>query len=139
MPIQILERDVTKDELQHVHEGFDAHQREYGVPVEKQQRYGFVAMDGGRFIGCSSGLQHHVWFYLTDLWLEKSYRRKGLGSALLHNLEIRIAAADVKYIYTWTASYEAPPFYQKQGYTVFCTLEDYYQGGHGRLGFRKTL
>ena len=39
----------------------------------------------------------------------------------------------------WTAGYEAAPFYQKQGYTIFCEFEDYYPTGHSRIGLRKHL
>ena len=35
---------------------FDEHELEFGNPPEKQERFGFVAKDNGRFVGASSGL-----------------------------------------------------------------------------------
>ncbi len=42
-------------------------------------------------------------------------------------------------MWTWTAGYEAPGFYLKHGYEVFCEMPDYYSSGHSRIGLRKAL
>jgi ribosomal protein S18 acetylase RimI-like enzyme len=137
--IELIERDITITELARIHAGFEENRVEHGNPASSQERHGVVAMAGERFIGAISGLKYHQWFYITDLWLEKDYRRQGLGSALLQKLEARVAALGVKNIYTWTAGFEAPEFYKTHGYGVFCELENYYSTGHGRIGVRKAL
>lgn len=71
--------------------------------------------------------------------MDRPYRKQGLGRELLRKLEAKIVAEKVGHIYTWTASYEAPKFYQKLGYTVFCELKDYYPDGHSRMGLSKNL
>ncbi|MGQ0527947.1 MAG: GNAT family N-acetyltransferase [Alphaproteobacteria bacterium] len=139
MTVKIIERDVSKAELQKMLDDFNVLQLHHGVPVLEQERCGFVAEDHGKFVGLASGLIHHHWFYLTDLWLEKPYRRQGWGSVLLTQLEEKIKIKGVNHIYTWTASYEAPPFYKNCGYEIFCELENYYPNGHHRIGLRKTL
>jgi len=139
MSISILERDMTDAEYARELEGFREHALEYGIPDLPETRYGFVAIDGETFIGAVSGLQYGQWFYLSDLWLEKPYRKQGYGAELLRNMEEKAKRQGVKQIWTWTAGYEAAPFYQKQGYTIFCEFEDYYPTGHSRVGLRKQL
>jgi ribosomal protein S18 acetylase RimI-like enzyme len=137
--IKIIERDISSAELAEMQAGFEQHQLEYSVPIKTPQRYTTVATSNEKFIGCASGLQYHEWLYLTDLWLEKSFRKQGLGGALLEKLESRLLLSGVKQIYTWTAGYEAPGFYKKHGYTVFCELENYYPTGDSCVGLRKIL
>ena len=137
--MHLIEREATQVELAHMHEGFKEYQAEQGNSSPEQRRHTFVAMDGECFIGCASGLTDNKWFYLSDLWIEKAYRRQGLGKALLEKLERRISQDGILNIYTWTAEFEAPLFYQKQGYTIFVNLENYFATGHSRIGLRKTL
>lgn len=143
--IRFLERDLTEAEFARVNAGFDEHTIEHGNPVEVQERFGFVIIYGETFVGAATGLAYkgdgtyNNWFYLSDLFIQKPYRGRGLGALVLGQLEARVAALGIRNVWTWTAGYEAPGFYKKQGYEVFCELEDWYVTGHGRVGLRKTL
>jgi GNAT superfamily N-acetyltransferase len=143
--ISIVEREMTETEFARMNSGFDEHTIEHGNPIETSERFGFVVMDGEMFVGCSSGLAYRNdngysnWFFITDLFIERTYRKQGLGAAALRKLEERVRTLSIKNIWTWTAAYEAPGFYKKQGYEVFCELEDWYSSGHSRVGLRKAL
>jgi GNAT superfamily N-acetyltransferase len=143
--ITIAERIMTDEELARMKAGFDEHAVEHGNPADKSERFGFVATDGEKFVGCSSGLAYKKnvgyanWFYITDLFVEKTCRGGGLGSELLRKLEERVALLGIGNIWTWTAGYEAPGFYKKHGYEVFCEMDDWYSSGHSRVGLRKAL
>jgi len=139
MPVLIIERDITKPELERMKAGFDEHALEHNIQPHEAIRYGYAAMNNENFIGCISGLTDYNWFHITDLWLEKEYRNQGLGKTLIEKLEARVLKAGIDKIYTWTAGYQAPPFYKKQGYEVFCELENYFPTGDSRVGLRKTL
>lgn len=76
---------------------------------------------------------------MTDLFVVKEYRHRGLGTTLLRNIEQDISALGVNNIWTWTAGYEAPRFYKKMGYKVFTEMEKWYSDGSSRIGFRKEL
>lgn len=136
---------MTSEEFQRMKLGFDEHTLDNAVEIQSADRFGFVAMDGNTFIGCSSGLaykngvNYSGWFYLTDLFVEKPYRSQGVGGKLLRLLEEQIPSIGVKHIWTWTAGYEAPTFYRKQGYQVFAEMENWYSDGSSRVGFRKDL
>ena len=143
--INILNREMTAPEFERMKRGFDAHTLEQQVEIQTSDRFGFVAVDGETFIGCSSGLAYKNgelysgWFYLTDLFVEKAYRSQGLGAKLLKALEEQIASIGVHSIWTWTAGYEAPQFYIKQGYAVLAEMEDWYSDGSSRVGLKKKL
>ena len=143
--ISIVEREMTATELDQMNAGFDENSVDHDVAVQTSERFGYVAVDGDQFIGCSSGLAYKNgdafsgWFYLTDLYVEKVFRKLGLGAKLLRALEETIAAHGVTKIWTWTAGYEAPGFYKKQGYEVFAELEGWYSDGSNRVGLRKVL
>lgn len=143
--LRIIEREMTDVEFARMNAGFDEHTVEHGGRVEVSERFGFVAMDGPAFVGCSSGLAYRSdagysrWFYLSDLFVEQPCRGQGLGAALLTALEERVAPLGVEEIWTWTAGYEAPGFYTRMGYRVFAEMERWYPGGESRFGFRKTL
>ena len=136
---------MTDAEFARMNASFDEHTVEHNNPIQTQERYGFVVMKGERFIGCASGLaykngsDYNGWFYLTDLFIEKDYRGRGLGSAILAKLEEKAAALGVTRIWTMTAGYEAPGFYKKQGYSVIFEHENWYSTGHSQVGLRKTL
>ncbi len=143
--VRIVERDMTAAELKRMSAGFDEHTVENGVEIQSSKRIGFVALDGENFIGCASGLaykngsEYSGWFYLTDLFVEKAYRLQGLGSRLLKALEEKIRHYGINKIWTWTAGYEGPEFYKRQGYKVFAEMENWYSGGHSRIGVRKEI
>lgn len=138
-------RDMTKSEFKREQSAFDEHGMEFGNPPDKQERLGFVATDNGKFIGCSSGLaqkgndQYSKYFYLSDLLVEKEYRKLGYGKKLLNLLEEKIKSMGIKYIWTWTAEYEAETFYLKQGYEVFVKFDNFFPSGHARVGLIKKL
>lgn len=139
--IDFIERDITSVELAQMNAGFDLHATEHGNPPVPSKRYGFVVMDGETFVGCASGLtnDNYQWFYLTDLFIEETYRGRGLGAGILQRLEERLIEAGIKNIWTWTAGYEAPGFYKSQGYTVFAEMENWYVTGDSRIGVWKAL
>ena len=144
--ISIVNREMTSKELARMNTGFDEHSIENNVAVQQSKRFGFVALDDNNtFIGCSSGLAHKNgeqysgWFYLTDLFVEKDYRSKGLGTKLLISLEQEIASIGVKQIYLWTSGAEAIRFYKRHEYSIFAEMEDWYSDGSSRVGLRKHL
>ena len=143
--IILTERELTSEEFQRMKRGFDEHAIEQGVKVQKADRFTFVSEREGKFIGTASGLaykngdEYSGWFYLTDLFLEKEYRRQGLGAQLLSRMEAKLKEHHIQNIWTWTAGYEAPGFYKRQGYHVFAEMEDWYSDGNSRVGLRKKL
>jgi len=139
--IEIIEREMTDSELKQMNDGFDQHMKDFGNQPLKDERYTFIVLDNEYFVGCASGLMNDnkEWFYLTDLFIKKNYRRNGLGADVLARLEEKVAKAGAKHIWTWTAGYEGPEFYLHQGYKIFTEMKQWYPSGHSRIGFFKDL
>src|SRR3989344_2870328 len=145
MAITIKFRSMTDKEYKREQAAFDEHSLEFGNPPDLQERFGFVATDDGKFVGASSGLvqknnsQYGRYFYLSDLLVEKEYRKKGYGEKLLKLLENKMQLSGVEYFWTWTAGYEAASLYLKQGYKIFTRFEKFYLSGHARVGLIKKI
>ncbi len=143
--LQFVEREMTDAEYARENAGFDEHTLDHGNPIQTSERFTVVVLDGETFIGCASGLaykngdDYNGWFYLSDLFVEKTYRHQGVGAALLNRLETRVAALGIQHIWTMTAGYEAPGFYRKQGYRVIFEHENWYANGHSQVGLQKRL
>ena len=143
--IVFTEREMTPSELDRMRQGFDENSIANGVIPQDSQRFGYVVMDGEKFIGCVSGLAYkngeyfNSWCYLTDLFVEKANRRQGIGAKLLGKLEKTVSQHGIDKIWTWTAGYEGPQFYIQQGYEIFAELENWYSSGDSRIGLRKKL
>ncbi|OGD67930.1 hypothetical protein A3F08_03540 [Candidatus Berkelbacteria bacterium RIFCSPHIGHO2_12_FULL_36_9] len=139
--IRFIEREITDSEFKLMKKGFDQHSKKFGNPPLRQKRYSVVVLDNSKFVGCATGLinDNKEWLFLTDLFIEKKYRKRGLGKEVLKRLEKKAAKVGIKHIWTWTAGFEAPKFYIKQGYKIFTEMKDYYKSGHSRIGLMKDI
>lgn len=145
MSLVFEERDMHDEEFRRMNEGFEEHAAQHGQDGENHERYGLVAVDDGRFVGCSSGLAYRYgsilgsWFTLTDLWVEPDYRRKGIATELICRLEARLINLGLKNILLWTSGFEARLFYESRGYICFLDCRGWHPNGDSRLGYRKGL
>ena len=136
---------MTSEEYKRELEAFAENDLEHNIPAESQERFGFVCVLEGNYIGSSSGLAsknsygYNNYFYLSDLLVEKEYRKKGIGTNLLNLLETELRKKGIKYIWTWTTEYEGKEFYINRGYFQFCEFKEFYFTGHSKIGFIKNL
>jgi len=72
------------------------------------------------------------------VWVDEKFRRQRLGTQLVRAMESEALQRGCHAAYLDTFSYQAKPFYEKLGYEVFGTLDDY-PLGHQRFYMRKTL
>ena len=112
--MKFTNRNVTKEELKNIYDDFRGIESRYGVPEASQVRYNVTVEENDKLIGMASGLTNHKWFNLTDLWIHEKYRKQGLGSKILKQLEEDIKSKGVKHIYTWTTGFDKNDiFYEK--------------------------
>ncbi len=143
--ISIVNRALTSEEMEHVNTGFEELSKEEGIELESTERLSFVALNGDRLIGCSSGLAHingekySGWFFLSDLFIEKEFRNQGIGSDLLIKLEEKIRTAGVQNIWLRTSGDPTLKFYSRHGYKPFAEMENWYSDGSSRIGLKKTI
>ena len=94
--------------------------------------------DEGGVVGVALGEAGRGWLHVSAVWVAEEFRRQRLGARLLEALESEARRLGCRRAYPDTFSYQARPFYEKRGYQVFGTLDDY-PLGHQRFFMRKLL
>ena len=117
--------ELTKEEASYIGEKIneivpretDADKEEFVLKIENE--------DGEIIGGCIAEAYEYHWsrMFLNTLWVDERWRRHGIGSVLLREVERIAREKGCRVVTLGTASYMARPFYEKHGYTVFTTLE----------------
>jgi GNAT superfamily N-acetyltransferase len=81
-------------------------------------------MVGGLFAATWLG-----WLAVQAVWLPDDLRGRGHGSTLLELAEKEGLRRGCKQAFLETLSFQALPFYEKRGYTIFSQLKDFPPGG----------
>jgi GNAT superfamily N-acetyltransferase len=84
--------------------------------------------DEDKLIGGASGWFQFSWYYLDQIWIQKDYRKSGVGSELIKRIEQICRKKDCIGIKTETWSFQARGFYEKQGFEVYAELKDFPPG-----------
>jgi uncharacterized protein (DUF924 family)/GNAT superfamily N-acetyltransferase len=98
----------------------------------------FLRSARGEWLGGLLGNIWGGWLHVTHLWVASPERRHGNGTRLLQAAETYAIERGCLAATLETHSYEARPFYEKIGYQLFATLEDY-PPGHSKFFLRKQL
>jgi GNAT superfamily N-acetyltransferase len=84
--------------------------------------------ESGRIVGGLIGIIKWRWLYVAKLWVDESARGQKAGSRLMAAAEEFAKRHGATNAYLDTFGYQARPFYEKLGYTVFGTLEGFPPG-----------
>jgi GNAT superfamily N-acetyltransferase len=106
---------------------------ELGRPIRVFIRDQADKVVGGVIGNCFGG-----WMYISLLWVEKSLRNLGYGTRLMQLAEAEAIQMGCNHAHLDTYSFEARPFYEKHGYELFATLEDY-PPGHSKYFLKKGM
>lgn len=98
----------------------------------------FIRNKENRVVGGATGQVFGGWLYISLLWVEESVRSRGHGTRLLRTIENEAIKLGCRYAHLDTYSFEAKPFYEKHGYTLFATLDNYPKG-HSKHFLKKAL
>lgn len=100
---------------------------------------GVLAHDNsGRLVGGIFAYINWNWISINLVWVASELRGTGFGSRLLDAVESEGLARGCRWAHLDTMSYQARPFYERKGYEVFATLDDYPEGGQ-RYFMKKKL
>jgi GNAT superfamily N-acetyltransferase len=78
------------------------------------------------------------WLYVDLMWIRDDLRNRGYGRRLLTLTEEEARRRGAKHAYLDTFSFQAPGFYERLGYRIFGTLQDF-PAGHQRYYMTKEL
>ncbi len=76
--------------------------------------------------------------WLHVLWVDERYRRQGFASALIRKAERTAREKNCCLSIVGSFDFQAKPFYEKHGYTVYGVVEDWPKG-HCNYALRKQL
>lgn len=92
----------------------------------------------GEIVGGVIGATYWDWLYINLMWVREDLRGQGYGRELLFKAEAEARQRGAQHAYLDTFSFQAPDFYEKQGYQEFGKLTDFPKG-HTRHFLTKAL
>lgn len=99
----------------------------------------FVLYDADdAIVGGVIGATYWDWLYVDLIWVKEELRHQGHGRDLLTHAEEEARHRGAANAYLDTFSFQAPAFYERLGYEVFGTLDDF-PPGHRRYFMQKAL
>lgn len=118
---QFVIRPAGEAEQEAVHAGLRAYNRQY---VPDTEDLSLAVTDGaGRVIAGCTAFRMGELAMLDALWVAEDHRGAGLGACLLEQLEETAARQGARRLELNTFAFQAPGFYEKQGYRRFGAVE----------------
>lgn len=121
-----------------VNEGLDRFNLRFAPAEQYRPLNVFLRDDDGKILGGLLGETYWTWLHVGVLWVDDAVRKGGHGSRLMAEAEAEARRRGCRHAYLDTLSFQALPFYQRLGYTVFGTLDDLPEG-HQRYFLQKAL
>lgn len=138
MQIQIT-NTVTEDDQNTLLTGL----RAYNLQFLKTTNFGDLAVywrDEHQVIqGGLIGKIKGEWLCIEFLWMHESLRKGGYGTKLMQAAERAACERGCRHALVDTMSFQALPFYQKNGYQLQLTLENFPEPGSARHYLSKTF
>ena len=94
--------------------------------------------DNGPVAGGLWGYTSFGWLHVQMLFVPPPLRGLGVGTALMASAEAEARGRGCRGAHVDTFSFQAAPFYERLGFTLFGKLDDC-PPGHARLYFRKRF
>ena len=94
--------------------------------------------ESGKKLAGLTGETFGNWLCIKYLYVEENLRGKGIGSRIIEAAEKEAKSRGCKYAFVDTFSFQAPGFYEKQGYKEVFALTDYPYTG-ARYYYTKAL
>ncbi|WP_312480547.1 GNAT family N-acetyltransferase [Kosakonia cowanii] len=88
--------------------------------------------EAGAMIGGLIGTQKGLWLCIDFLWVSEEARGARLGSTLIRTAEEQAQRMGCRHAQVDTVSFQALPFYLKQGYELKLSLPDFPEEGMQR-------
>ena len=138
MKIEVKEQ-ITPEDQEELLDGLRAFNRQF-IDISDWYSLGVYARDeNGVMTGGLIGKRKGDWLCIDFLWVSESTRGTGLGSELIRTAEARILEWGCRHMLVDTASFQALPFYQKCGFTLHNSIQDFPYQGMQRHYLTKSL
>lgn len=91
-----------------------------------------------KIIGGIDGMTGLGWLHIASFWVANNIRGSGYGKKLIAAMEMEAISRGCHGAYVFTYDFQALPFYQKVGYSIYGQLEDF-PVNHTRYFLQKKL
>ena len=98
----------------------------------------FVKNRRGEVMGGLLGGIWGGWLHITYLWVDETVRGRDLGTQMMDQAEAFARERKCHAMMLDTHSFQARPFYERRGFEVFATLDDWPKG-HKKFFLKKKL
>lgn len=139
MSINIVVDTAPKEQdVNTVFDGLKVYNDLFVKHVEKKE-LGIFLKDDDKTVGGIVAYYYAQWMYIDTHWVHAQYRVKGYGKKLIIQAEAKAKELGVKTILVDTFSFQAPEFYEKNGYEKWTKLKDNPVKGMTRYYYKKQL
>jgi len=132
------EPEASEADSTFVRQGLRRYNKQFAEDDAFQPLNLFLRREDGSIAGGLLGDMYWGWLSINILWIDESLRRQGYGERLIRMAEEQALKKGCQAVHLDTMSFQARPFYEKLGYTVFGVLEDL-PPGHQRIFMWKKL
>ena len=133
-----VEEAPRSEDLQVLSHGLTTHALPHTQVPGFQPLGAFLRDEHGTLVGGVWGHINWNWLSVGLVWVSEALRGSGYGRQLMAALEHAARQRGCQYAHLDTFSFQARPFYEDLGYTVFGTLDDY-PPGYQRFFMKKAL
>jgi GNAT superfamily N-acetyltransferase len=130
--------EADQADVETVLSGLRAFNGAHAGPMGHRKVHLFMRDAAGAVRGGLLGKQLWGWLYVEILWVEEALRGGGLGSRLLGQAEAEARELGCTRALLDTFEFQALPFYERRGYSVFGVLENF-PPGYRRYYLSKPL
>jgi GNAT superfamily N-acetyltransferase len=88
-----------------------------------------VTLENGEIRAGAAGKTFGLWLLIDTLWVSEALRGQNMGSQILEALEAAAKERGCQYALLDTLDFQAKPFYEKHGYKLEWTQENYPKDG----------
>ena len=135
---ELLPCEPTPEDVQYLEDRLYEH-NSGATGISDGKLIGFFSRDeSGRII---AGICGNTWgggCEIRQFWVEQSHRDRGLGTLLFQAAEREARRRGCSQMLLMTFSFQAPEFYQRNGFEIVATISDHPRG-HRNLLMRKRL
>jgi GNAT superfamily N-acetyltransferase len=134
----VMEAEPSAEDREAVLDGLRGFNRRHAPGPTFRELALFARDAAGRIRGGLLGEIGWEWLHVQILWLDEAYRGRGYGSQLLATAEREARTHGCRGVYLDTLEFQARPFYERHGYSVFGVLNDF-PPGFRRFFLQKKL
>jgi GNAT superfamily N-acetyltransferase len=134
----VIEENPTIEDAQFIEQGLYAYNRQFAGADDYQRLTLFLRTADNKLVGGLLGATYWRWLYISILWLDEEARGKGYGTQLLLAAEQEAIRRGCRRVHLDTLEFQALPFYERYGYSVFGVLNDH-PAGYNRYFLTKNL